>query len=205
MPLRPARVGRVGVIGAPGRQDRGRGEGRHARARRRSRRPRWWPPPSRRGEGSGAGSKLTPGCACSVVDLLPGRLFVVLFPVGSRHRDSPARPGPLRPGRGVPDPGPNVHAGCELHRRAQRGRGHPPVRRWVAGSNRKRDTGREVGAEPQRERVGRSGVADLQQRLSFVRRLRLPERDPGRIRGPQPTRLGATVTVPRGAGSCRNR
>ena len=31
MPLRPARVGRVGVIGAPVREDRGRGQGRHTR------------------------------------------------------------------------------------------------------------------------------------------------------------------------------
>ena len=33
MPLRPARRGRVGVIRAPSRQDRGRRQGRHARPR----------------------------------------------------------------------------------------------------------------------------------------------------------------------------
>ena len=39
MPVRAARVGRVGVIGAAGGEDRGRGQGRHARpvARRQDR------------------------------------------------------------------------------------------------------------------------------------------------------------------------
>ena len=31
MPLRPARAGRVGVIGAPRGENRGRGQGRHTR------------------------------------------------------------------------------------------------------------------------------------------------------------------------------
>ena len=93
--------------------------------------------------------------------------------------------------------------GVSSHGRAQRGRRHPPVRRWIAGSHGERDAGRELGAEPERERVGRSVVADRQQRLGFVWRLRLLERDQVRVRRPQPARLGAPVTrreVPEGAG-----
>jgi ketosteroid isomerase-like protein len=37
-------------------------------------------------------------------------------------------------------------------------------------------------------------VADRQQRLGFVRRLRHAQRDQVRVRGPQPARLGAPVT-----------
>ena len=109
-----------------------------------------------------------------------------------------------RAGRG-PDSRVDDHAGRELDGRAQRGRRHPPVRRWIAGSDGERDARREFGAEPKRERVGRSVVADGQQRLGFVRRLRLLERDQVRVRRPQPSRLGARVSRPRGDGSSRSR
>ena len=65
-----------------------------------------------------------------------------------------------------------------------------------------------LGTESQGERVRRSVLADRQQRLGFVRRLRLLERDQVRVRRPQPARRGAPVTgreVPEGAGRCRNR
>ena len=80
---------------------------------------------------------------------------------------------------------------------------HPPVRRWIAGSDGERDVGRELGTEPEGERVGRSVVVDWQLRLGLVRRVRLFERYPARVRGPQPTRLGAPVIrreVTEGAG-----
>ena len=77
------------------------------------------------------------------------------------------------------------------------------MRRWIAGSDGERDAGRELGAEPEGERVGRSVVVDGQQCLGLVGRLRLLERDPVRVRRPQLTRFGAYVIrreVPEGAG-----
>src|SRR5450755_1717397 len=77
------------------------------------------------------------------------------------------------------------------------------MRRWIAGSDGERDAWRELGTEPQRERVGRSAVVDCQQRLGLVRRLRLLERYLVRVRRPQSTRLGAFVIgreVAEGAG-----
>jgi hypothetical protein len=140
----------------------------------------------------------------SLVDLLPDRLLVVpLLPVGAWQREGLARPCPGQLGHGGPHSGADDHAGRELHGRAQRGRRHPPVRRRIAGSDRERDAGREFGAEPQCEGVGRSVVADGEHRLGFVRRLRLLKRDKAGVRGPQLARLGAPVTgreVPEGAG-----
>jgi hypothetical protein len=49
------------------------------------------------------------------------------------------------------------------------------VSRWVARSDGKRDSRRELGTEPERERIGRPLAANPQQRLGFVRRLRLLE------------------------------
>ena len=141
---------------------------------------------------------LPPGASTRLLRLLsrrsPPRPTARRAPPSRRlHRDGPACPCPDRPSRGGPDSGADDRAGRELHGRAQRRRRHPPVRRWIAGSHGERDAGRELGAEPKRERIGRPVVVDRQQYLGFVWPLPLLERNPVCGRRPQSTRLGAHV------------
>src|SRR6516164_8859922 len=84
---------------------------------------------------SRARRSFVPARTNSVVDLLPDRLLIVLLPVGPWQRDGPAGPCPGRLSWGGPYPGADGHSGGEFHGRAQRGRGHPPVRRRLAGSH----------------------------------------------------------------------
>ena len=75
--------------------------------------------------------------------------------------------------------------------------------RRIARSNRQQDPGTYLGAEPQRERVGSSVVANREERLCFLRGLCLFERDALRVRRPESARVGAFVScgkVAKGAG-----